>query len=516
MRNKFRFCTVKGDSKKARLLERVYDDLDGGVKDNAMLSREYVWGHYSPAKDMFEAGPFWSKPYDTRQDTPGFFVGYTGWFPYFNPFLRRVCRNTLLSICKKQTEEGIFPICVDGEIKTDTPVELNKSTIKEVNKSVLKILKEGQLEIQDDIDVYIDGHLAAIINFCEDILYTRDIKFARKMLPRLRKAMNYAVNRKFKDGLMKVGYGGSFIEMWYSYEGYPSSSQIFYIRSLELMAEVEKYLGNEDNFERYLSYIPEVKNSLIKKLLTREGFFMGALDIHGKRHGDGKDYFESIPNVIAAPIEVVGESIARRIVKKIKTIPQLDSEVPIAVNYPERWEKIVLWRQMHGVGSHWNGGAWMGFGGFEVWTHLIAKDYEKAERLITQLCDYRETYGLQDFVPGFGKKKGVDIYGRKPCDHPLHFHHGAFGNTLRGLLGIQVRAEGLEFMPRVFPDVKEIDLKEPIYFGDKEIYVSVKNGKRITKVTVDGKNSGNFTDEKVLLRYNDFSSARTRFRIELG
>lgn len=490
-RFRYRFCKVKGNIEKAKMLERVYDDLDGGIKNNYMSNQENVWAHYAPAKDMFESGPAWSMPYNTRADTPSIFCGYTGWFPYFNPFLRRALRNTLLSICAKQRKDGCFPIYQAGECKTEQGV----------------IVSWGLQEYK--VDDYIDGHMCAIINFCEDILFTRDIVFAKKMIPRLRKAIQLLMNRKFKNYLMEVGYGGAFIELWYSYVGYPTTSQIFYIRALQLMAEVEKFLNNNDNAEKYLSSIPDTKKALMQKLFMKEGFFMGTLDINGKHHGDGKDYFESIPNVIVGPLEVVDESHAKSIVKKIKTIPQLDCEVPMVVNYPGRWENFNPKVEGRGVGNHWNGGAWLCFGGFEIWTHLIAKDYEKAERLINHVNDYRKAYGLQDFVGNFGRFKGMNISRQGfATDHPLNFQHGAFGNTLRGLLGIQPYSWGIELMPRIFPDIKEIEFKKPIYYGGKEIYISIKNGTTINKVMVNGNSIKDFDEHKIILKYEDLPAKR--------
>ncbi|MBI4242723.1 MAG: hypothetical protein HY606_01420 [Planctomycetes bacterium] len=488
---KYRFCSIKGNAVKARMLERVYDGLDGGIKNTPWNTNENLWQHYSPGKRMFECGPSWSLKWDVRTDSPGFFVGFTGWLPFLEPLLRAAYRNTLMNICKKQREDGCFPIYPQhGEYKTEEGV----------------IVEWGMKKY--NIDDYVDGHMCAIINTCEDILFTRDRRFARERLQSLRKAMRMMTMRKFKNGLMKVGYGGAFIELWYSYEGFPSSSQLFYIRSLILMSEVEKFLGNVHESEEWISYSKDTWKALLKYLITQEGYFIGAIDVDGHKHGDGTDYFESIPNVIAAPLEVIGEEGAYSICRKIATIPQLDCDVPIAVNYPARWEEFNPIVAKRGPGSHWNGGAWMGFGGFEVWTHLIAGDFNKAERLINQLLDYRDRYGLQDFVGGFGVYKGVNIFNRKPCDHPLHFQHGSAGNTLRGLFGIQPRYDGIVLMPSIFPDIKSIQFKKPIYYGDREIYVSISNGTRIKRATLNGNSIKDFDEKKVVLKYENLPKKR--------
>ena len=487
---RFRFCKVEGDGAKARMLERVYDGLDGGVRDNVWAACENLWQHYSPGKRMFECGPSWSLEYDVRTDSPGFFTGLTGWLPFLDPFLRAAYRKTLLTICRRQRSDGMFPIYPKhGQYKTEASVAVSWGLTKY------------------RLDDYVDGHLVAIINGCEDVLFTRDVAFGRKRLPKLRRAMTYATDRKLKNGLMEVGYGGAFIELWFAFEGFPSTTQIFYIRALRLMAEVERLLGHPEEAERWLSFAPPIEKGL-KRLTTRAGFFINAIDLKGKRHGDGRDYFETIPNVVAAPLGVIGEAQAKKIVAKIKTVPQLDEHCPIAVNFPGRTESFLPRVEARGVGAHWNGGAWMGFGGFEVWTHLIARDFAKAERLIHQMIDIRSKSGLQDFVAGFGAHQGGNVFRRKPCDHPIIFQQGAFGNTLRGLLGVQPRHDGLVLQPRIFPAVKKLEFTKPIYYGDREIYITIKNGKRISKVTVDGNTVKTHDGDTVFLT-DEVLAART-------
>lgn len=476
---RYRFCKVNGDMSKARLLERTYDGLDGGIKKSIWQTHENLWDHYAPAHHMFDAGQSWWFDYDVRTDTPCIFVGLTGWLPFLDHFLRGVFRNTLTHITRKQRADGCLPFHSRAGYKSESS-------------------SEWELE-KYNLDDYIDGHLIAVINFCEDILFTRDKAFARKILPRLRKAMTFAANRKFKNGLMHVGYGGAFIELWYSFAGYPSTTQIFYIRSLDLMAMVERFLGHIEEAEKWESHIAPVRKGL-KRLLTGKGFFINAIDTKGKPHGNGRDYYEAIPNVVAAPLEVVAEAQAKKIVASIKKVPQLDKYCPIAVNYPVRTESFHPMVEGRGVGVHWNGGAWSGFGGFEVWTHFIARDYDKAARLIKQMMDIRDEFGLPNFIGGFGSNKGANPFNRQPSDHPILFQQGQSGNSLRGLLGVQPRHDGIELMPRIFPDIKEITFKKPIYYADTELYVSIKNGKHISSVSVNGERIKTFTRESVLLK----------------
>ena len=144
----------------------------------------------------------------------------------------------------------------------------------------------------------------------------------------------------------------------------------------------------------------------------------------------------------------------------------------------------------------------------------MARDFAKAERLITQMMDYRDEYGLQDFVANFGQYKGANVFDRQPCDHPIHFQHGANGNPLRGMLGIQPRHDGILLTPRIFPDIEQIDFKQPVYYADREIYISIRNGARIKRVTVNGTAIKDFDDETVMLKHEHLSRRQSRVRVE--
>jgi hypothetical protein len=108
-------------------------------------------------------------------------------------------------------------------------------------------------------------------------------------------------------------------------------------------------------------------------------------------------------------------------------------------------------------------------------------------------------------VEEFGKDK-TGSTKTSGCDYPARHAVGGFGNILRGLFDIQVTAKSLKLSPHLFPDIEEIKLKVPIYFGSKQAYLSVvKRGMNIKGVTVDGKDYKNYTNERVELVYEELS-----------
>ncbi|GEM_PF-5743282 len=465
-----RFCEIKGNQEKTELLDSVYNVLDGknGGENLLQLYRTVNSG-------IFVEGLQWEGIW-----THNTFVGMMGWLPYLEPKYRAYHRNSIELWLEKQRGDGLLPECVrpDGYF-----TYYNDENTKG--------------------DVFVDGHWMGLSTICEYILFARDIPWAKEISDKLRKAVDFAENREFKDGLMEVGVGGTVFEQCYGYEGYPSSTQIFYLRALSLLSEVELLLGNRQEAENLKREIPRFKKALLDNLLTKEGFFISALDKKGNPHGK-YDYFESYPNAMAGPLEVVDDNIVKSIIKKINSIPELDSNVPMCSNYPGRPDDETYFEH-GGDGFHMNGGAWMGLGGCDVWSHLIANDYERAEELIRLLLDMQKNHHLQDRVEEFGKDK-TGSAKTAGCDYPARHAVGGFGNILRGLFDIQVTAKSMKLRPHLFPDIDEIKLKVPIYFGTKQVYLKVvKRGTDIKRVTINGKNSQTHTDDRMELTYEELS-----------
>ena len=443
-----RFCEITGNKKKQELLEAVYNVLDGrnGGENLLQLYRPEYGG-------IFVEGSVWEGVW-----TYNHFIGMTGWLPFLEPKLRRYSRNSIELWFKEQREDGLFPVFVSKEGKN------------------------GGYFVDEDTegDEWIDGQLMGLMTICEHILFARDFEWGTNVLSKLRKAIEYILNRKFVDSLIEVRMNGVCFERCYGYTGYPSTSQIFCVRALKLMAEVEIFLNSGRNVNELLALAESIRESLMNKLFLPEGYFISAIDDKGKLHGKD-DYFESHPNVMAAPLEIVKKKEAQSITKKIKAVPELDSNVPICSNYPARPVDEIRWTA--GIGQHMNGGAWLGLGGFDVWTHLIAGEYERAEQLISLMVDMQCNHQLQDRVEYFGADKEAKS-GTTGCDHPAKHAAGGFGIILRGLLGIQVDASGIKCKPLLFPDIKRLKTKIPVRIGEKSILLNiVNNSDNLSQVT---------------------------------
>lgn len=456
------------------MLEAVYNVLDG-TRGGENLLQLYRPDH----SGIFVEGTGWEGVW-----THNCFMGMFGWLPFLDIRLRNCQRNSQELWFQAQREDGLFPEFVTKDEQFSYYNDHNT---------------EG--------DVFVDGHWLAVSLICEYILFTRDVEYAKDKIHPLRQAMNFANTRSFKNGLMQVGTGGAIFEQFYNYEGYPSSTQIYYLAALQRMAEVEKLLGNFQQAERFQQKMSPVKQALLKWLLVPEGYFASALDVQGNYHGY-RDYFESYPNAMAAPLGIVSDDIACSIVRKIKSIPEVDCNVSMCSNYPARTEKTTV--DARGKGFHFNGGAWMGLGGFDVWTHLIAGEYERAEMLIDLMVDMQQNHQLQDRVEDFGRDKDA-LSGTAGCNHPARHAVGGFGNILRGFLDVHAKADTLELRPHIFPDIEVLTLKIPIRWNKKEIFVKIINAERklVKDIKVNGISCSLFRGDRISLPFSVLPAVAT-------
>jgi hypothetical protein len=76
--------------------------------------------------------------------------------------------------------------------------------------------------------------------------------------------------------------------------------------------------------------------------------------------------------------------------------------------------------------------------------------------------------------------------------------------TIRGLFDYEYRSDRLILRPRVPGTITSYVQKQPVRFGEKSLYLSCDNGGPVVEnVEVNGTRLGSFTQEEVVLMYND-------------
>ncbi len=376
-------------------------------------------------------------------------VGMYGWEPFLLPEDSLAHRRSIDLLLNLQREDGLLP-------EAAIPSEARSNG----ERDFAEFYNDGQTHG----DVFIDGHCMGIIMMCEHALWTRDLEWLGTRFEKIAGACKYIEQRRRDDGLIHVRSGGTVFEQCYGYSGYPSSTQIFAAAALLRAYEVSRLVGLEK--VEWKALAQEIIESLYKKIYSPKGFFASALDEKGQLRGH-LDYFESFPNVFAGPLGIAGTREVLGIVNRIMQIPEVDMCTPICSCYPGR-PGFDIHYSHGGPGYHMNGGAWMGFGGLDVWTHLMAGKYERARYLINNLIDMQKNKTLMDRVEEFGRDRDGKT-GTTGCNHPLRASAGGFGNILRGFFDLQVYSDRIEYRPLFLTGTGRVETRIPVRWGDSEI-----------------------------------------------
>jgi hypothetical protein len=86
---------------------------------------------------------------------------------------------------------------------------------------------------------------------------------------------------------------------------------------------------------------------------------------------------------------------------------------------------------------------------------------------------------------------------------------------MRGLFEYLYRADGLTLVPHIPPSITELEQLDPVRFGSKKLFLSVKGSGPITGVTVNGKKWKSFNAESAFLPF-DKTPKNARVEILLG
>ncbi|MHB9035717.1 MAG: glucosidase family protein [Armatimonadota bacterium] len=394
--------------------------------------------------------------------------GMYGWEPFMLPEDSQAHRHSLDLLFDVQREDGMLP---EAAIPSEARQHYDAITADryQANTGLQVVSDSGDLGVfyndyQVHGDVFVDGHCMGLIMICEHALWTRDVSWTTGVFSKIAKAAEFICNRRRDDGLILVKSGGTVFEQCYGYTGYPSSTQIFAAAALMRAAEVGKLIGLEK--PEWISVAEEIKSALYAKLYSPKGFFVSAMDQNGALHGH-LDYFESFPNVFVGPLGIAGTKETMGIVGRIVQIPEVDMHTPICSCYPGR-PGFDIHYSHGGPGYHMNGGAWMGWGGLDVWTHLMAGKNDRAGYLIDNLIEMQKHKTLMDRVEEFGRDRDGKT-GTSGCGHPLRASAGGFGNILRGFFDLQVFADRIEYRPLLPKGTGRVETTIPARWGDLDV-----------------------------------------------
>ncbi len=365
---------------------------------------------------------------------------------------------------------------------------------------------------------------AGMVLQSELLLTTRDPQAIARYLPKLERCAAFIETRRDPtNNLFLAGPAGNLLAPSYAgwkrpdgtYDkAYLTGLSITYIAALDRLIELEKLAGRTAMAERYSALRTSARQGLAA-LTTEEGYFIRSLDPDGTRHGvfgaPEHGYFEASPNHDAIAFRVVDDAQAEKIFRKIASIPELRPHDFILPNYPSYDDMYEKPEGLWAFGTWVNGGHWSTCEARMMLAYYRLGRFDDARRSMQRLLTFAETFRLDNPLV----KQGSDVY--QP-NQPINLTYDAFGPPaafLRGLFEYLYRADGLTLVPHIPPSITELEQLDPVRFGSKKVFLSVKGSGPVTGVTVNGKKWKSFDADRVFLQFEK-TPKNARVKILLG
>ncbi|MDH7481708.1 MAG: hypothetical protein QHH26_07015 [Armatimonadota bacterium] len=367
---------------------------------------------------------------------------------------------------------------------------------------------------------------AGVVMQAELLLIQRDKAAIKKYLPNLERACNFIETRRDANGLFLVGPAANLLAPSYGGirqpdgsfgRGYLAGLSVNYIAACDRMIELFKLVGDKEKAKLYEQRRKITRDSL-PLLMTSEGYFVKSMEVNGTKHGvfgnEKYGYFEVAPNVDAICFRVVDEAQANKIYAKIASIPQLRPHDFLITNYPSLDDTYEAWDSTN-LNGLWEYGRWVNGG---VWSTMEARaiiayyrlgKYEDVWCSNLQSMKFVRDYQMDAPLTNFGD----DIWFKDRLTNLCYDALGIPAATIRGLFEYVYKADSLTLYPHLPAFISEYVQKEPIRFGEKRIFIAVKNnGPEVKTVKVNGKIITQTEKDRVVL---PFASLPKRAQVEI-
>ncbi len=357
---------------------------------------------------------------------------------------------------------------------------------------------------------------AGLLMQAELLLIGRDKAAIENYLPKLRRCAEFLETRRDpKTNLYWAGPAGNLLAP--SYAGYKQPDgtygmayltglSITTIGALNRLIELETLAGLEEQANLYRHRRNLSLDGLTKHLATEEGYFIKSLDPDGTRHGvygqPRYGYFEASPNHDAIALRIVDDEQAKQIYKKIASIPSLRPYDFILPNYPsydDMYEQPEdpAFEKLWSFGAWVNGGHWSTCEARMILAYYRVGQFEDIRKSMRRWLTFARQFRLDAPMGNFGSEV------TQP-NQPINLCYDALGPAaamVRGLFEYLYSAESLVLVPHIPPTITQLHQKDPIRFGNKQLFLSTFGTGPITAVTVNGQPWRDFTSQTVTLSF---------------
>jgi hypothetical protein len=385
---------------------------------------------------------------------------------------------------------------------------------------------DGDLKIHD---WFYEATAAGIVMQAEILLINRDQKALAKYLPKMERACDFIEKtRDPKNNLFLVGpacnilapsYGGVKQPDGSFGKGYLAGLSITYLAALDRMVELYKLNGDKAKLEEY-SRRQKITRESLPQLLTPAGYFVKSLETDGTRHGvlgqERYGYLEGVANADAVALRVVDDRIAESIYNQIAAYPEIRPFDFLLTNAPGLDDTYWNWGNTSGPGfegfhqfGDWvNGGAWGTVEGRAILMYYRLGKFEDIRRSAIRAMKWAKDFRMDAPWSQMGENTSnswSDKGSRKISGVAVMVDNFAIpAATIRGLFDLDYRSDKLILRPRVPGSIALFTQKEPICFGEKNIYVSCRNGgPNVKSVKINGKEIKTKSSDEIVLYYND-------------
>ena len=353
---------------------------------------------------------------------------------------------------------------------------------------------------------------AGIILQSELLLIQRNMETIREYVPLLEQCADFIDSRRDPElNIFLIGTAGNLLAPSYAGSGkqledgtfekaYLAEISVNYIAGLNRLIELEKMLGRSDKVKLYQERRDQVKKGL-KYFTTDEGYFIRALEKDGTKHGvfgaPEYGYFAATPNHDAMAFRIVDDEQALNIYTRINSIPGLRPNKLILPNYPG-YDDMYETKGLFTFGKWVNGGHWTTCEGRMQLGYYRVGAYDDAKEGFKKILDMCKEFKLDNPLTEFG----AALYQPREPINCVYDCWGAPGGFLRGLFEYEYKVDGMRIYPHLPPGITQLQQKFPVYFGEKQIYITTHGTGPITSVLVNGNKTEDFDPGSVFLRMN--------------
>ncbi len=365
---------------------------------------------------------------------------------------------------------------------------------------------------------------AGVLLQAELLLISRDADAIARYLPRLERSADFIESRRDPaNNLFLAGPAGNLLAPsfagWRRPDGsydkaYLAGLSVTCIAALDRLIELEKLAGRKEQAALY-THRRDLARRGLPLLTTEEGYFIMSLDPDGVKHGvfgaERHGYFEAPPNHDAIAFRVADDLQARRIYRKIASLPGLRPHDFILPNYPSYDDMYEKPEGLWAYGTWVNGGHWSTCEARMMLGYYRLGQFEDARKSMRRLLSFAERFRMDNPLT----KCGSDVY--QP-NEPVNLCYDSFGPAaafMRGLFEYLYRADGLTLIPHVPSGITELEQLDSARFGRKRILLSTIGAGPITAVSINGRKWKQFDRESVFLPYNKTPDL-ARVRIVFG